>query len=296
MKSMIIVLLMAMSTLSGLAAVAQAQSPEQLPTLRSKEDNGWGVVLAQSLLNDCDVLETPLKADGKWGAMTLAAVKKLQKKTGLVPDGIVGPNTWAKLFADGRCRYVVKFKHPKWSDTTRKSNSPLYESDVQIIKYDRYGPHLEKSVSGSLKCDYSALNKKRVGVVEALKEHGVISNGSYELNLGFHKRPSDGAKPTADDLKVKTTGKLRPCLVVNRDNAIPCFSKKTGKTTSNFIHVHNGFVNGRDSSGCPTIKAGQWSEFVSFFIAKHKTVEDWFTADQLKYYGKSVGVLVISDK
>jgi len=38
-----------------------------------------------------------LKVDGKFGEGTELAVKKWQKKNGLVQDGVVGPDTWAKM-------------------------------------------------------------------------------------------------------------------------------------------------------------------------------------------------------
>lgn len=36
-----------------------------------------------------------VKQDGDFGAITEAAVRRLQRQEGLVPDGIVGPKTWA---------------------------------------------------------------------------------------------------------------------------------------------------------------------------------------------------------
>lgn len=35
--------------------------------------------------------------DGEFGSLTEAAVRRFQREHGLVPDGIVGPNTWTKL-------------------------------------------------------------------------------------------------------------------------------------------------------------------------------------------------------
>ena len=37
------------------------------------------------------------KADGYFGANTLAAVKAAQRHYGLVVDGVCGPNTWNKI-------------------------------------------------------------------------------------------------------------------------------------------------------------------------------------------------------
>ncbi len=39
----------------------------------------------------------PGGVDGDYGEMTARAVKRLQKKAGVVPDGIVGPDTWRVL-------------------------------------------------------------------------------------------------------------------------------------------------------------------------------------------------------
>ncbi|HEY6723637.1 MAG TPA: peptidoglycan-binding domain-containing protein [Polyangiaceae bacterium] len=50
-------------------------------------------------------LRLGIPADGRFGAGTEAAVKEFQRRNGLTTpkhpngDGIVGPKTWAKLFA-----------------------------------------------------------------------------------------------------------------------------------------------------------------------------------------------------
>lgn len=42
----------------------------------------------------------PLKVDNKRGPITISAIKTFQKLNGLVPDGIVGANTFRKLFPE----------------------------------------------------------------------------------------------------------------------------------------------------------------------------------------------------
>ncbi|MFE2187429.1 peptidoglycan-binding protein [Streptomyces sp. NPDC059455] len=56
---------------------------------------GWDVVEAQCLLHHLGF--DPGGADGVYGEHTTRAVKRLQKRSGLPPDGIVGPHTWQVL-------------------------------------------------------------------------------------------------------------------------------------------------------------------------------------------------------
>ncbi|OPF81163.1 peptidoglycan-binding protein [Streptomyces antioxidans] len=56
---------------------------------------GWGVVEAQCLLRHLGF--DPGGADGVYGENTTRAVKRLQRRAGLPPDGIVGPHTWQVL-------------------------------------------------------------------------------------------------------------------------------------------------------------------------------------------------------
>lgn len=65
-------------------------------TLR-KGSRGVAVTCLQNLLNERDC---PLEVDGIFGASTLAAVRAFQNAHGLIPDGIVGPLTWAALEGD----------------------------------------------------------------------------------------------------------------------------------------------------------------------------------------------------
>lgn len=60
-----------------------------------KGDKGDGVRYIQEILNY--VLDQLLIPDGDFGSLTQAAVLVFQKKAGLIQDGIVGANTYAKL-------------------------------------------------------------------------------------------------------------------------------------------------------------------------------------------------------
>jgi len=67
-----------------------AVDAENRPTLR-RSDRG---PLVEQIQNTVGV-----PVDGKFGAITEAAVRQFQRNHGLVPDGIVGPRTWAAITA-----------------------------------------------------------------------------------------------------------------------------------------------------------------------------------------------------
>lgn len=264
----------------------------EFPTLDSMRDKGWGIVLVQSLLNEVSQ-EHNLEVDGIGGPKTSTAVKACQRSQGLTPNGIVERDNWRRLLT-GRERFLVEFSHPKWNETEYLKNDPLYESQVAVFRISKNGFETVGKFQGSLKPDFSVSQGKRVGIRESLKEHGVIQNGAYELSLGFHNRR--GAIPTKADLQPKTSGSLRPCLVVNRDRPVPCFSKLPNKKTSTFIHIHNGFVTGRDSAGCLTIRKTEWSGFIKIFLNRYPQLDDWYTGNPQTYFQKSIGVLVVKDQ
>jgi len=88
-------------TASGAVITAQctvsAKATE--PTLR-RGSRGPAVVRLQQAIAALGF--DPGPADGKFGARTEAAVRAYQTARGLTVDGIVGPQTWAALHADGQ--------------------------------------------------------------------------------------------------------------------------------------------------------------------------------------------------
>ena len=79
-----------------------------------KGDKGNGVKFIQELLNE--VNNSKLVADGDFGSLTQAEVLMFQKKAGLIEDGIVGANTYAKL---------MEFKNAKLNK--KKGNNGKYK-------------------------------------------------------------------------------------------------------------------------------------------------------------------------
>lgn len=64
------------------------------PTLE-RGDTGWRVKQLQRLLNGAPGFS--LEVDGIFGDKTAHAVTRFQRRRGIVPDGVVGPVTWAAL-------------------------------------------------------------------------------------------------------------------------------------------------------------------------------------------------------
>ena len=246
------------------------------PATVTAGSRGHEVALVQSVLNEA--AETSLTVDGIYGPQTSAAVKSFQAANGLAADGTIGPGTWAKLFA-GTARYVIEFARgaPPADDLATTEDDSLYECEVRTVRVDARGVRVVATHRGSV-------------MPADMTVKGRVKNGWYPLHLGLHKR--QGLTPTAADLKVKTNGTLRPCLVVNEDRAVPVESDNPAKTTSVTIHVHNGYNTGRYSEGCQTLRPSDWGPFIEHFLGEYTRLADWHTPGT--YRGRPVGVLVIS--
>jgi hypothetical protein len=77
-----------------------AAKPAPLPTLR-QGSSGRDVEGLQAALN-INGARPPLVVDGRFGPAVGHALRKFQGANKLVPDGVCGPATWAKLIPGGR--------------------------------------------------------------------------------------------------------------------------------------------------------------------------------------------------
>jgi Putative peptidoglycan binding domain len=223
----------------------------------------------------------PLEVDGRIGSLTIAAIEEFQRRVvGMpLPDGRVDPGgrTLAALnlaspSASPTTSFRVVFQHqsktPEDTSST-KGTDALYESKVAISE------GAGGSFRGSIYPDDMSVK-------------GRLKDGTYDLYLGFHKR--EGHTPGAADLVVRTQG-FRAALIVKADAQVPVISNNPSKTTSQFIHVHNGFNTKRFSDGCPTIHPADWSKFIKVFLDAYSSLSDWTAMNA--YVGKKIGVLEV---
>jgi hypothetical protein len=179
--------------------------------------------------------------------------------------------------ADAKLDFRVVFRYRADGPTSVKD----YESEVTVYARQKDGSEkLVGTFTGSIFPD-------------DMKIRGRVKDGRYDLYLGLHRRSKDGKAltPTAADLVVKSQGWLRPALIVNADAAVPVESLKPGKTTSTYIHVHNGFRERRSSEGCLTLTPDDWQRFITIFLDRYTDLADWH-ADG-RYYGRKVATLEV---
>ena len=84
---------------TAVAAIMTGAGPIR-PLIPAADDKGRPTIRRGARGDDVKKLQAKLKlksVDGIFGPTTEAAVREFQRKAELVPDGIVGPKTWAKL-------------------------------------------------------------------------------------------------------------------------------------------------------------------------------------------------------
>ncbi|HYE83327.1 MAG TPA: RHS repeat-associated core domain-containing protein [Clostridia bacterium] len=119
-------------------AVAAANTKEVLGV----GDQGDGVKKLQELLIGAGITEvkvngkvSQLEADGKFGAITEAAVKAYQEKKGLKQDGTAGPKTLNKLIGSNFNSYA-EILDKKQSGKGRYNNDSIEEQRLNAVEYN----------------------------------------------------------------------------------------------------------------------------------------------------------------
>lgn len=86
---------------TDVAAILSGTAPKPTP-IPTKDSGGRPTLRRGSMGQDVEEVQKTLglvgdSVDGNFGPLTEAAVRRFQRDHGLVPDGIVGPKTWAAL-------------------------------------------------------------------------------------------------------------------------------------------------------------------------------------------------------
>ena len=251
-------------------------SQDRFPAV-SNGDRGWPTIVAQQLLNER--MRTSLTLDGQAGTNTTVAIRNLQRRLGDFPNGMLADEQWEKLLTGAKPKFLIHFIHGSFvkDNSSTPENDSLYDSEVIVYLLEATGPRVLAKFRGSIMPD-------------DLTSRGRLVDGAYPIQIGFHRRQK---RPRQDDLTVKTNG-LRPCLVVNRDNAVAVASRNPSKKTSTAIHIHNGFKVKRESLGCPTISPKDWPTFLGLFMQRYPKLNSWTGDGQFR--GQFVGALIVSSK
>lgn len=229
-----------------------------------------------------------LDRDGRVGPNTIGAIEAFQRRVaGMgMPDGRVDPGgrTLELLNQNGGpglgpyvpapavgTTFRIVFAHGgKTPARTKpvKSTDSLYESSVTVS-----GPK-SGTFRGSIYPDDMSVK-------------GRIKDGTYDVAIGFHKR---SGTPTKSDLVARIEG-CRAALIVNDDASVPVISDNKSKTTSDYIHIHNGFNSESGSEGCLTLHPSDWPSFIKLFLDTYPDLADWKSRNT--YLGKKIGVVVV---
>lgn len=129
----------------GLVITAGESASAARPDLLRQGDRGWWVQNLQRRLLDAHYwLRT---ADGYYDETTQQAVMALQKRHGLTRDGVVGPQTWKRVYSpaplrprtqdsweidiDRQLQIHTRWGYSKWIFNTSTGSGERYRSDGQ---------------------------------------------------------------------------------------------------------------------------------------------------------------------
>ncbi len=132
-----------------------------MPNTIQEGSTGADVELAQYELCRDLFLNGPEDVDGMFGPKTKTAVEEYQQAEGLTVDGIVGPQTWAKMLA----------QHPEPPVLQEGSSGPL------VVQLQEFLNIAEPPASPPLATDgqFGPLTKQAVQAYQS--SHGVAADG-----------------------------------------------------------------------------------------------------------------------
>lgn len=153
----------------GLASSFAAQPPSQ--STLSKGTNGPDVKNLQKTLNE--KLGTKLTLDGDFGPNTQNAVRRFQEANGLSADGVVGPQTYAKLgssAAAGKQPDAAKAGDPAPDGKSGKFRSPIPGAKIN----SNFGPR-KAPKAGASKNHKGVDIKGTIGTPVGASQGGVVT-------------------------------------------------------------------------------------------------------------------------
>jgi putative chitinase len=161
---------------------------------------------------------------GKFGPKTEAAVKGWQSANGLTPDGVVGPNTWAKIFA------------PKSEATPTPAPAPVAQPIVQNTTFNlgKLKGHIPQAVIDQIP-DTAA----RFGITTTLRLAHFLAQCGHE---------SGGFKAVSENLNYGAKGLLNIFKKYFKTIAQATAYERKPEKIANLVYA-NRMGNGNEASG-----------------------------------------------
>ncbi|MET8247321.1 peptidoglycan-binding protein [Streptomyces sp. NPDC005202] len=218
---------------AGTAASATAQA--SWPTVKSGQ-RGVDVTTVQLLLT---AQGYTTDADGIFGAGTAAKVKAFQKAKGLTADGIVGPNTWAKL--------VITLKTGSKGSAVKALQRQLTDNGYTVTADGIFGAGTAAKVKAFQKA-------------KGLTADGIVGPNTWaKLVSGGGSGNPGGGNPGSGKLSDAQAAARLKAAGITRSSTGNCTDRNRKNCTS-FQDIRVGTINGvialKKASGCSIVITG----------------------------------------
>lgn len=136
-------------------------------------DSGSSVKEAQTMLKKLGYNIGSYGADGVFGNSTKGAVLNFQKKNGLAPDGIVGPNTWTELD-----KQIAALS----DNSTSSSGVPF------LVRVNSNALNIRKGPGTNYAVAHAITDHGTYTIVEVSSDWGKLKSGAGWINLNYTTR------------------------------------------------------------------------------------------------------------